>query len=291
MKTQNTKQNPRVLLAGATGYLGSHILKTLIHKEIKTKVIVRTPKRLNNISDDIEVVQAQVTKPETLKDCCKDIDVVISTVGITRQKDGLTYMDVDYQANINLLNEAIKSRVKKFIYVSVINGDKHKDLKIFEAKEMFVYALKISGLEYTIVRPNGFFSDMKDFLNMAKSGKVFLFGDGNQKFNPIHGEDLAEVCVDLINSNQKEVTVGGPDVLSLNEISTLALNSLKKPIKIIHLPDWLRRFTIWSLRTFTSVKTYGPIEFFLTLMAKDNIAPTTGKFHLKDFFNDESNKI
>ncbi len=291
MKTQNNKQSPRILLAGATGYLGSHILNTLIHKEIKTRVIVRTPKRLNNISDDIEVVQAQVTNPETLKDCCKDIDVVISTVGITRQKDGLTYMDVDYQANINLLNEAIKSGVKKFIYVSAINGDKHKHLKIFEAKEMFVDALKISGLEYTIVRPNGFFSDMKDFLNMAKSGKVYLFGDGNQKFNPIHGEDLAKVCVDLINSNQKEVTVGGPDILSLNEISTLALSSLKKPIKIIHLPDWLRRFTIWSLRTFTSVKTYGPLEFFLTLMAKDNIAPTTGKFHLKDFFNEESNKL
>lgn len=291
MKTQNNKQSPRILLAGATGYLGSHILNTLIHKEIKTRVIVRTPKRLNNISDDIEVVQAQVTNPETLKDCCKDIDVVISTVGITRQKDGLTYMDVDYQANINLLNEAIKSGVKKFIYVSAINGDKHKHLKIFEAKEMFVDALKMSGLEYTIVRPNGFFSDMKDFLNMAKSGKVYLFGDGNQKFNPIHGEDLAKVCVDLINSNQKEVTVGGPDILSLNEISTLALSSLKKPIKIIHLPDWLRRFTIWSLRTFTSVKTYGPLEFFLTLMAKDNIAPTTGKFHLKDFFNEESNKL
>jgi uncharacterized protein YbjT (DUF2867 family) len=291
METQNNKQSPRLLLAGATGYLGGHILKTLVQKEITTKVIVRTPKRLNNSNGNIEVIEAQVTKPETLKGCCKDIDVVISTVGITRQKDGLTYMDVDYQANINLLNEAIKSGVKKFIYVSAINGDKHKHLKIFEAKEMFVDALKMSGLEYTIVRPNGFFSDMKDFLNMAKSGKVYLFGDGNQKFNPIHGEDLAKVCVDLINSNQEEVTVGGPDVLSLNEISTLALNSLKKPIKIVHLPDWLRKFTIWSLRTFTSVKTYGPLEFFLTLMAKDNIAPTTDKFHLKDFFNDESSKL
>ena len=291
METQNNKQNPRVLLAGATGYLGSHILKVLENKSINTKILVRNTSKLSYLNKNTTFIEAQVTKPETLKDCCKDIDVVISTVGITRQKDGLTYMDVDYQANINLLNEAIKSGVKKFIYVSAINGDKHKHLKIFEAKEMFVDALKISGLEYTIVRPNGFFSDMKDFLNMAKSGKVYLFGDGNQKFNPIHGEDLAKVCVDLINSNQKEVTVGGPDILSLNEISTLALNSLKKPIKIIHLPDWLRRFTIWSLRTFTSVKTYGPIEFFLTLMAKDNIAPTTGKFHLKDFFNDESSKL
>ena len=86
-------------------------------------------------------------------------------------------------------------------------------------------------------------------------------------------------------------TIGGPDILSLNDISKLALTSLNKPIKIMHLPDWIRRFTIWTLRTFTSVKTYGPIEFFLTLMAEDNIAPTYGEYHLKDYFREEANTL
>ena len=285
-------QHTNVLLAGATGYLGKHLLMVLIEKQNQVVAIVRKLNQIDNPNENyLEIKQAEVTKPETLRDIFKGIDTVISTVGITRQKDGLTYMDVDYQANMNLLEEAKKSGVSHFVYVSAINGNKHRNLKIFEAKEKFVDALKTSGLNYTIIRPNGFFSDMKDFLQMAKSGRVYLFGSGNQRFNPIHGEDLAKAIVDNLEDYNNELTVGGPDILSLNDISKHALTSLNKPIKITHLPDCLRRFTIWTLRTFTSVKTYGPIEFFLTLMAEDNIAPTYGDYHLKDYFREEANTL
>lgn len=285
-------KHTNVLLAGATGYLGRYLLNVLIENQNQVVAIVRNPEKLQNSNENyLEIKEAQVTNPKTLRDICKGIDTVISTVGITRQKDGLTYMDVDYQANMNLLEEAKKAGIKHFVYVSAINGDTYRNLKIFEAKEKFVDALKASGLNYTVVRPNGFFSDMNDFLQMAKSGRVYLFGSGHQKFNPIHGEDLAKVIVDTLEDYNKELTVGGPDVLSLNDISKLALTSLNKPVKITHLPDCLRRLTIWTLRTFTSVKTYGPIEFFLTLMADDNIAPTYGHYHLKDYFREEANKL
>jgi len=280
-------KHTNVLLAGATGYLGGFLLKVLIERKNQVVAIVRNPDSLQNDHENyLEIKQAQVTRPETLRDICKGIDTVISTVGITRQKDGLTYMDVDYQANMNLLEEAKKADVKHFVYVSAINGDKHRNLKILEAKEKFVDALKASGLHYTIVRPNGFFSDMKDFLEMAKSGRVYLFGSGHQKFNPIHGDDLARAILATLDDGNKELTIGGPDVLSLNEISELALKTLNKPIKIVHLPDWSRKLTIWFLRTFTSVKTYGPIEFFLTLMAEDCIAPCLGTHHLQDFYKE-----
>lgn len=276
-----------VLLAGATGYLGGFLLKVLIERKNQVVAILRNPDSLQNDHENyLEIKQAQVTRPETLRDICKGIDTVISTLGITRQKDGLTYMDVDYQANLNLLEEAKKAGVKHFVYVSAINGDKHRNLKILEAKEKFVDALKASGLHYTIVRPNGFFSDMKDFLEMAKSGRVYLFGSGHQKFNPIHGDDLARAIVATLDEGNKELSIGGPDVLSLNEISELALKTLNKPVKMVHLPDWSRKLTIWFLRTFTSVKTYGPIEFFLTLMAEDCIAPCFGTHHLEDFYKE-----
>jgi len=283
------KSNNTILLAGATGYLGSYLLQALLREKNNIRVVVRNTNRLQKVENkNLDIVEAQVTKQETLVGCCNEIDTVISTVGITKQKDGVTYMDVDYQANLNLLNEAKRSGVKRFIYVSAINGDKYRHLKIFEAKEKFVDALKSSGLDYTVVRPNGFFSDMKDFLQMAKSGRVYLFGTGEQKFNPIHGEDLANFILALLPKHEQEVTVGGPDVLSLNDISKLALTAYSEPLKITYLPDWMRKLSIWTLRNFTSVKTYGPIEFFLTLMAEDNIAPTYGIHSLKDFFIQES---
>lgn len=283
-----SNKSQTVLLAGATGYLGGYIAAILSQEQIASKLITRSPEKLHTLaSKTVKIINAEVTKPKTLVNCCEGVTTVISTIGITRQKDGLTYMDVDYQANMNLLNEAKRAGVKKFIYVSAINGNKYRHLKIFEAKEKFVDALKLSGLEYTVIRPNGFFSDMKDFLQMAKGGRVYLFGKGEQKFNPIHGEDLAIVCLQAIYRSKSEIIVGGPDVLTLNEISEMALDALQKPIKICHLPDWSRRLLIGGLRTFTSVKTYGPIEFFLTLMSEDQVAPRFGTRRLYEFFREQ----
>lgn len=86
------------------------------------------------------------------------MDAVITTVGITRQKDGLTYMDVDYGANVNLLREAERAGVSRFIYVSVLNGNNMRHLKICNAKERFVDQLSLSDIDSCVIRPNGFFS-------------------------------------------------------------------------------------------------------------------------------------
>ena len=277
-------ETAKVLVAGASGYLGGYVTKELLERGINTKILVRNRNKINIHNEKLEIVEAEVTKPETISDLLADVDVVISTVGITRQKDGLTYMDVDYQANANLLSEAQRANIKKFIYISVLNGEQLRKLKICEAKERFCDELRSSGLDYTIIRPNGFFSDMADFLRMAKGGKVYLFGDGSFKLNPIHGEDLAKVVVDAISQSPKEINIGGPDLLTQNEISELALKAYAKPIRIIHLPNLMRKGLLWLVRTFTDSKTYGPIEFFLTTMAMDMNAPQYGEIRLETFF-------
>ena len=278
----------KILLAGATGYLGRFITEKLVEKGYDVRVVVRNKDKINLKAQNLTILEAQVTQPETLKNICENIDVVISTIGITRQKDGLTYMDVDFQANANLIDEAKRRGIKKFIYISVLNGEKLRHLKICEAKEKLGDYLKDSGIDYCIIRPNGFFSDMEDFLKMAKTGKVYLFGDGKLKLNPIHGKDLANEVVKAIGQDKKEINIGGPDLLSHNEIAELALKAYKKPIKVIHLPDWIRKLALWSVRTFTSLKTYGPIEFFMTTMVMDMEAPQFGNHQLEVFFNDKA---
>jgi uncharacterized protein YbjT (DUF2867 family) len=111
----------RILLAGTTGYLGGYIAKELKKRSYPVRAMARNPEKLKqNDIEATEILQAEITQPNSIKDCCKNIDVVISTVGITKQKDGLTYMDVDYQANMNLLQEAKKKRSKEiYLYFSI----------------------------------------------------------------------------------------------------------------------------------------------------------------------------
>ncbi len=275
----------KVLIAGATGYLGRFVVQEFKKQGYWVRALARDTARLENLSEYIdEIFTGEVTDTNSLSGVCKDIDIVFTSVGITKQKDNLTYMDVDYQGNMNLLEEAKKEGTSKFFYVSVFNAEKMKNLKGIQAKLKFTDELKESGLDYTIVYPNGFFSDMLDYLKMAKQGRGYVFGSGKYRMNPIHGQDLAEVCVNAVTGEKYEINVGGPDILTHNEILTIAFGSLGKTTKISKIPIWIRNLIVAILKIFTSVKTYGPIEFFMTVLAIDMVAPTYGKHHLKDFF-------
>lgn len=275
----------KILLAGASGYLGGYIAKKLSQTAYDSRAIARSPEKLEQRGFKAgDIFQAELTRPETIKGCCNGVDTVISTVGITRQKDGLTYLDVDYQANLNLLNEAMESGVRKFIYVSVLNGEKLRHLKICDAKEKFVEQLEKSGLEYCVIRPNGFFSDMSEFFAMAQKGSIYLFGSGDQKTNPIHGEDLAAVCVDAIEGADQVIRVGGPETLTYTEIANIAFDVAGTTPKITRIPNWAGTTILKLLRVFTNSKFYGPIEFFITVTAIDMIAPEYGSHRLGDHF-------
>jgi uncharacterized protein YbjT (DUF2867 family) len=275
----------KVLVAGATGYLGRYITKELKKQGYWVRVLVRNPNQLRDLEEIAnEVAVGEVTKPGTLEAVCNGIDFLVSSIGITRQKDGMTYMDVDYQGNKNLLDLALKNNITKFIYVSVLNGPQMRNLKMIHAKELFVDKLKDSQLDYAIIRPTGFFSDMLEFLTMAKKGKVYLFGKGNNKINPVHGADLAEVCVNAITTPDKEIDVGGPTVYTYNEIAQLAFKALNKKVKISHTPIPVKNVILFLMRRFTSVKTYGPLEFLMTVLTTDVVGTVYGKEELTSFF-------
>ena len=280
----------KILLAGATGYLGQYILAALLREEYPTRIVVRNKSKLSPAlltHPLLEVVEAEVTQPDTLQGVCKGVHKVISSVGITRQKDGLTYEQVDYGANKNLLDEALREGVRKFIYVSVFKGEAMRHIAIGAAKERFVDALKASGLDYCIIRPSVFYSYMTLFFKMAKAKKdeILLFGKGQYAMNPIHGEDLAEVCVAQLERYEREVNVGGAEIFTQTEIACLAFEVLHKPANISYLPDWVRRLTLKMGKYLLPKSIYGAIEFLLTTMAMDVVAPMqVGKHRLKAFF-------
>lgn len=278
----------KVLIAGATGYLGKYVVKEFKMRGYRVSAIARNESKLDDIFEYVdEKIICELTDPSSLKNICKDVDVVFSSVGITKQKDKLTFMDVDFQANKNLLDEAKKAGVKKFIYISVFGASKMKNLKAIQAKLKFEEELKKSGLDYTVIYPNGFFSDMKEYLQMAEKGRGYILGSGENRINPIHGADLAKVCADAVDQSRICIEAGGPEILTHNKIMTTAFEAVNKPVKISRVPIWFSNLLLWFVRTFTSIKTYGGLEFFITVLTTDLVAPPFGNHKLKDFFREE----
>lgn len=279
---------PRLLIAGATGYLGGFLLAEAKKRGHTVRALTRSEPRLSRAAASIdEIFVGEVTKPETLDGIARDVDVVISAIGITRQRDGVSYEDVDYKGNANLLREAVKAGVRKFVYVSVLHAEQMAELKIVQAKERFVRELLASGIHYAVIRPNGYFSDMLAFLKMAKSGRVFVFGRGEFLINPISGRDVAVRCLDAIDLDDPEFSFGGPATLTHREIAHKAFDALGTKPKMTCLPVSFARALLWLVRKFAPTRVYGPLEFTLTVITTDMVGPTYGKDSLEDFFRNE----
>lgn len=283
----------RVLIAGATGYLGKYAVRAFKQRGYWVRVLTRSRERLYEPgpftapaltdADMDDVFVGEISKPETLAGLMDGIDVVYSSVGISRQRDGLTFEQVDYQCNRNLIDLCDGTGVCKFVYISMQGAENIMQLAITQAHERVVEDLKQSGLEYRIVRPCGYFSDMGVLYDMAAKGRSFLVGEGNNLMNPIHGQDLAEVCVDTAEGEELEVEAGGPDIMTQREAAELAFEVAGKPVKITVIPMWLGRGLVKFIGMLST--QFGDLaEFIVTAGEIDGVGPQRGKTTLRSYF-------
>jgi len=270
-----------VLIAGATGYLGRFLCAEYARRGHHVTALVRDTARAEGLADVL--VEAEATRPETLTGIMDGVDLVVSSLGITRQADGLGYREVDFQANLNLLREAEAAGVKRLAYVHVLNADAMEGVPLVDAKAAFVEALRASHMPATVIAPTGYFSDMGEIVAMARQGRVWLFGDGSQRLNPIDGTDLAEAIADATDTGLGWVKIGGPDVMTQDEIALAAFAALGTKPRITHLPDALRRAALVILPILPR-RISGPARFFLTALGLDMVAPRYGARHLTDHF-------
>ena len=288
----------RVLVAGASGYIGRYAAQAFKQRGWFVRALARNPEKLKRSGpfgepalDGVvdEIVTGDATKPDTLHDIADGIDTVFSSMGLRSSRPGLTYHDVDFRGNINILQEAMRHDVHKFIYVSIFKAAEMIEMQIVKAHEDFVQALKNSGIDYSILQPNAYFSDMTQFQKMAASGVIIWPGDGSLTINPIHGEDMGEICVDAAAPGHQEIDIGGPDIFTYKELFTLAFTSINKQPRIIFIPLWI----VQGLHTLIkplNARIADMLAFAIAVNTIDNAAPRYGKQHMKDFFEDYARK-
>jgi len=287
-------ERKKVLIAGATGYLGKHVVQEFASRGYTVRALVRNPEKLATIGPNLEPAVSDVVKEtvtgdardlSSLNDACKGVDIVFSCMGLTMPQDNVTSEQVDHLGNKALLEDALRHGVEKFIYVSVYNAEHMPDVEIVQAHERFVQDLEASGMPFTVIRPTGFFSDMGMLLSMARSGISFILGEGTNKINPIHGVDLAKVCVDAAENKEREIAVGGPDTYTFNETITMAFEALGKPPMLIHVPSWIGDAALF-VTGLVNKPVQSALSFAVAVNKIDNVAPARGTRHLADFYRE-----
>jgi uncharacterized protein YbjT (DUF2867 family) len=278
-----------VLIAGATGYLGRHLISAYHAAGYRVVALARRPEALIGLNKHIdEIIYGEATKPETLDGVMTNVDLVVSALGITRQKDGLSFAQVDYQANRNLLDAALESGVAQFLYVHVKNAEQMPGVEMAAAKARFAAELDAADIHSTIVAPSGFFSDLVEVLEMARRGRVHLFGDGKALISPIDGHDLAAACVAASEEGTPRIEVGGPQTLSLNDIAEMAFAAIGKTPRVTHLPVTTFRALFNAAKWLGLGQKIGALDFFAAASQLDMSAPANGSRELSLFFASEA---
>lgn len=230
----------KVVLAGAFGKLGSDILRALVRDGHDVLAVDMVLRELDGIEGSYEKKQVDVTRPEQLKGLCDGADAVITTVGLTRTSAEVTNYDIDYQGNLNLLNEAKRAGVKKFAYVSVLKADKAPKVPMLHAKYLLEEALKASGIDYVIFRPTGYFYDIaKVFKPMIEKGEVTLLGKKPVSANVIDTTDLADFMLLHLGDKNKTYDIGGTETYTYEEIARMFFAAAGKEPVIKHAPPFL----------------------------------------------------
>ncbi|MEW5852202.1 MAG: SDR family oxidoreductase [Myxococcota bacterium] len=279
-----------ILVAGCTGVLGRHVVKLLQARGHRVRALTRDKSRLGSLGfTPDEVHEADALDPARLTGACDGVTRVFSCLGASVQPlprlGRATFSQVDWPANRNLVDEAKRAGVSRMVYVSVHGGQQARGLDYMDAHERVVEHLQASGLDHGVVRPTGFFSALESLLEMAQGGTAPLMGGGTTRSNPIHDEELAAACVEMVEGREREVEVGGPEVLTRKQMVELAFAALGKPPKFRHVPLGVARMGSTLMKPFhPRLADLG--LFYAYLHAHDGVAPLRGQKtlgnHLKE---------
>ena len=277
---------PLVVVAGATGAIGAEVVRELQSRGSRVRALVREPARLTTEPEEIFV--GNLLNPRTLEGSCAGADAVVSCAGASLASKVFTYRAetfhaVDDGGNRSLLREAEEAGVRRFGYVSVYGGRFLGVSEYIRAHESFAAALRLSAIDHLIVRPTTTFARIGALAERArKRGRLSMPGTGQAQTNPVHEADVAKALVDGLEGREQEMDIGGPEVLSWEEIAEIAAAAAgAAEVRFSYL--WRAQLRA-AMRRFTGRHGYDSALYRIAESAVDMVAPAVGERRLGDYF-------
>jgi uncharacterized protein YbjT (DUF2867 family) len=227
-----------IVVTGASGYIGSHIVKQLTQNGKPVRAMVRSRSQAEKEGRlaglNIEWVEADVTRSETLSPALDGAEVVIHTVAIAIEKGRMTYEEVNFLGTKNLVDTSIAKKVKRFINLSQLGADANLPYRFLASKGRAQDYVATSGMHWTAFKPSVVWGPEDEFANtfarlVPLSPIIYPIVDKNARFQPIWVEDLVTAMTKSLEDKitvGEEYELGGPEVLTLEEIERRTLKAL-----------------------------------------------------------------
>ncbi len=231
-----------ILVAGATGFVGRHLVKRLVAEGERPRCLVRSQEKAAQALplDHVDLAIGDTTRPDTLDAAMQGVDTLVHSAFLTadlKEQGNNTYYNVNALGTKHLVAAAKNAGVKKIVVVSGLGTKPDKPGSYMQGRYLAEEQVKESGLAWSIVQPSvqfgehaAFFKGLADLIRMAPV--VPVVGTPQRKFQPIWVEDVVSCLVKQVKEDSrsgKTYVVGGPEILTYGEIlATLAKRLEKK---------------------------------------------------------------
>ena len=229
-----------ILITGATGYIGRHLVAGLVAVGERPRCLVRQIDRAADILpvDQVELVQGDTTQPETLGAAMNGIETIIHAAFITADRKETArnqYEKTNVEGTANMVRAAKTAGVKRIIEISGLGTKPDKAGSYMQGRYLAEKLVMDSGLDWTIIRPSVLFGKdapfIKGLVDLIRTTPILpLIGGGKMRFQPIYVEDVVTVIIKVLEdpsrTNGKIYTIGGPSYYSFTQVFDILLSTL-----------------------------------------------------------------
>ncbi|KXK21230.1 MAG: NAD-dependent epimerase/dehydratase [Chloroflexi bacterium OLB15] len=252
-----------ILVTGAAGFVGNNTVRKLVKQGKPVRAMVRDLEkakiRLGDLGSKIEIVQADITDRNTLPRLMDDVTAIVHTIAVPMERGSATYDEINYQGTINIVDAAESEGVRRFINISQNGARPDHFSRFLRSKGRAQEYVASSNMEWTALRPSAIFGTQDEFFNsIARLVRLtpLIFpniGGGKAQFQPVSVDDVTRAIVHSLEDRRsigKELELGGPEVLTLEEIERRILKAMETRRVLFPAPTWLLKLPVILMQTF-----------------------------------------
>ena len=256
-----------ILLTGATGVIGSALLRRLTADGRPVRCLVRDPRRLGDQRVRVQIALGNLSEPASFRNALRGVDTVVHLAAAIRDQPRTSIEETNAVATMRLVRAAERAGSKRFLFFSAMGAGHHSRTRFFRAKALAQEAVQASSLETMVFRPSIVYTPGDPWLTLLERFSYLpalpVSGSGRAQYQPIWAEDVAD-CVQaaLIASGprRRAFELGGPETMSYDDIVRSALGAFGRRRPLLHVPLPVVRASLRALRPLAGPKVFATWE-------------------------------